>query len=109
MNENMIYGSAVFRPQNSLGATIPNFHFIGKTILPLFQFRPDLISNRITYWLRDVVSASHFACVYHGGLETYYDASNSYGVRPAFGIIGGAASYNASDSDDISTAFDIIG
>lgn len=88
MNENMVYGSAVFRPQNSLGATIPNSHFIGKSLLPLFQFRPDLISNRITYWLRDVVSASLFARVYGIGSTDSNIASYSHGVRPAFGIKG---------------------
>ena len=88
MNENMVYGSAVFRPQNSLGATIPNSHTIDKSILPLFQFRPDLISNRITYWLRDVVNATYFALVPYDGTTNYGGASFSYGVRPAFGLKG---------------------
>ena len=111
MNENMIYGSAVFRPQNSLGATIPNSHTIDKSILPLFQFRPDLISNRQWYWLRDVINATRFACVDGYGTAAYNDTSNSGGVRPAFGIVGGTASDNVSDSysDDVSTTLDITG
>ena len=89
MNENMVYGSAVFRPQNSLGATIPNSHTIDKSILPLFQFRPDLIvSNRQWYWLRDVVNATGFANVLSYGSASYDNASTSLGVRPAFGIKG---------------------
>lgn len=88
MNENMVYGSAVFRPQNSLGATIPNSHTVDKSILPLFQFRPDLISNRITYWLRDVVNATDFAIVSNNGHPNYYYAGDSDGVRPAFGLKG---------------------
>ena len=88
MNENMVYGSAVFRPQNSLGATIPNSYTIDKSILPLFQFRPDLISNRQWYWLRDVVNATDFARVIYGGHPSCNNAGTSDGVRPAFGIKG---------------------
>lgn len=88
MNENMVYGSAVFRAQNSLGATIPNSQTIDKSILPLFQFRPDLISNRQWYWLRDVVNARLFASVGANGHAYYGAASGSYGVRPVFGIKG---------------------
>ena len=85
----MVYGSAVFRPQNSLGATIPNSHTIDKSILPLFQFRPDLIvSNRQWYWLRDVVNATLFAGVNYDGSTGFGNASYSSGVRPAFGIKG---------------------
>lgn len=57
-----------------------------KSQYPLFAFRPDLISNRNWFWLRDVVSAAGFADVGGTGLATYDGASGSAGVRPAFSI-----------------------
>ena len=52
----------------------------------LFALRPDLICNRVHWWLRDVVSGALFADVNWNGLADCHYASNSYGVRPAFGI-----------------------
>lgn len=86
MNENMVYGSAIFRPQNSLGSTIPNSYTVEKSQLPLFQHEPSRICNRATWWLRDVVSASGFAYVSDNGTANYNYASYSIGVRPAFCI-----------------------
>lgn len=87
MNERMTYGNPVHTPANN-GTTIPTNYTVDKSQLPLFAFRPDLIANRITYWLRDVVSSAHFAVVYSYGLASYNIASYSLGVRPAFGIKG---------------------
>lgn len=87
MNERMTYGNPVHTPANN-GTTIPTNYTVDKSQLPLFAFRPDLIANRITYWLRDVVSSAHFAIVYYGGGADCGDASHSLGVRPAFGIKG---------------------
>lgn len=86
MNENMVYGSAIFRPQNSLGSTIPNSYTVEKSQLPLFQHEPSRICNRATWWLRDVVSASLFAFVDSGGHASSSYAGYSFGVRPAFCI-----------------------
>ena len=59
---------------------------------------PDMIQrrNRIAfqglngdyewYWLRDVVSAASFACVYSGGCASFANASGGRGIRPAFKI-----------------------
>lgn len=58
-----------------------------KSQLPLFVFRPDLISNRQWYWLRDVISSAYFAYVDSGGRATYGSASGAGGVRPYF-LIG---------------------
>ena len=87
MNERMTYGNPVHTPAND-GTTIPTNYTVDKSQLPLFAFRPDLISNHITYWLRDVVSSAHFALVDYNGNATYDYASDSYGVHPAFGIKG---------------------
>lgn len=86
MNENMVYGSAIFRPQNSLGATIPNSHMVEHSQLPLFAHDKSRICNRGNYWLRDVVTAAYFACVTDDGNAAYVNASYSIGVRPAFCI-----------------------
>lgn len=85
MCEHMVYGNGVFSPVSD-GTTIPNNYRVEKSQLPLFQHEPSRICNRVSWWLRDVISASYFALVSHGGLATYYSASSSLGVRPAFCI-----------------------
>ena len=85
MNEQMVYGGAVFMPGCD-GTTVPTNYRVEKSQLPLFAHRPDLISNRLTFWLRDVVTAALFAGVSNSGNASYYYASSSLGVRPAFSI-----------------------
>lgn len=85
MTEQMVYGGSVFAPACD-GSTVPANYTIGCKQLNLFRHRPDLISNRQTYWLRDVVSAACFAHVGGNGICGYAGASGAYGVRPAFPI-----------------------
>ena len=85
MNEEMVYGTGIFRPTSD-GSTVPANYRVEKSQLPLFAHEPSRIINRDNYWLRDVVTAARFACVYHGGYAGYSNASDSYGVRPAFCI-----------------------
>ena len=84
-NEIMMYGSLVFTPAGD-GTTIVNRYTTGKTQLALFTVVPKLISNRATFWLRDVVSSAGFAVVYDSGNTGYLNASYSIGVRPVFAI-----------------------
>ena len=86
MTEHMAYGNGVFSPVSD-GSSIPNNYRIEKSQLPLFVFRPDLISNRQWYWLRDVISSAAFARVGGDGAANYGTASTVYGVRPYF-LIG---------------------
>lgn len=85
MNEQMVYGGAVFMPGCD-GTTVPTNYRVEKSQLPLFAHRPDLISNRLTFWLRDVVTAARFAYVTDYGYANSGGASYSFGVRPAFSI-----------------------
>lgn len=85
MCEQMVYGSGIFSPVSD-GSNIPANYRVEKSQLPLFQHEPSRICNRATWWLRDVITASHFANVSDYGDATYYSASNSLGVRPAFCI-----------------------
>lgn len=85
MCEHMVYGNGVFSPVSD-GTTVPNNCRVEKSQLPLFQHEPSRICNRATWWLRDVISASVFACVTYDGYAYSYYASNSRGVRPAFAI-----------------------
>ena len=85
MTEQNVYGGKVFGAGND-GSTVPALYTVDKSQYPLFAFRPDLISNRNWFWLRDVVSAALFALVGNGGSADYYYASASGGVRPAFSI-----------------------
>lgn len=87
MTEQNVYGGKVFgNCQN--GTALPNSYTVDKSQYPLFAFRPDMISNRQWYWLRDVVSAARFAIVADDGLASSGNASHAGGVRPAFSIIG---------------------
>lgn len=85
MTEQNVYGGKIFGNQLN-GTALPNSYTVDKSQYPLFAFRPDMISNRQWYWLRDVVSASLFALVDSYGLATSYSASSARGVRPAFSI-----------------------
>lgn len=87
MCEQMVYGSGIFSPV-SIGSNVPANYRVEKSQLPLFQHEPSRICNRATWWLRDVINASGFADVdLHGGAY-YIGASGSFGVRPAFSIVG---------------------
>lgn len=85
MCEQMVYGSGIFSPVSD-GSNVPTNYRVEKSQLPLFQHEPSRICNRATWWLRDVITASNFAFVGGYGDASRYDASNSYGVRPAFCI-----------------------
>lgn len=84
-NEIMMYGCHVYAAMNN-GTVIPTNYTIGKTQLALFTVVPKLISNRATFWLRDVVSSANFAFVGNYGHANADGASASRGVRPVFAI-----------------------
>ena len=85
MCEHMVYGNGVFSPVSD-GTTVPNNYRVEKSQLPLFQHEPSRICNRVSWWLRDVISASYFAFVSSTGNAFFDPASTSDGVRPAFCI-----------------------
>lgn len=85
MCEQMVYGSGIFSPVSD-GSNVPTNYRVEKSQLPLFQHEPSRIGNRNDWWLRDVITASRFADVDSDGYAGYSNASNSYGVRPAFCI-----------------------
>ena len=85
MDEQLPNGSHVFAPAGD-GKMVPNRYTVGKTQLALFTVVPKFISNRATFWLRDVVSSAHFAVVDDNGRASSAGASDSRGVRPVFPI-----------------------
>ena len=85
MTEQNVYGGKIFSNIQN-GTALANSYTVDKSQYPLFAFRPDMISNRQWFWLRDVVSASYFAGVGLSGNATYGNASGAGGVRPAFSI-----------------------
>ena len=87
MCEQMVYGSGIFSPVSD-GRNVPANYRVEKSQLPLFQHEPSRICNRETWWLRDVITASDFARVTTSGYANYGSASDPFGVRPAFSIIG---------------------
>ena len=87
-NEIMMYGSLIFTPAGD-GSFVPNRYTIDKTQLALMKMYPRFINpGRYWYWLRDVVSSAYFAYVRGDGTATCYNASDSRGVRPVFGLVG---------------------
>lgn len=85
MCEHMVYGSGIFSPVSD-GSNVPNNYRVEKGQLPLFALEPSRICNRAAWWLRDVITAASLASVSGNGNADYYNASSSYGVRPAFCI-----------------------
>lgn len=85
MCEQMVYGSGIFSPVSD-GSNVPANYRVEKSQLPLFQHEPSRICNRNNWWLRDVITASYFAYADGSGNADYANASNSFGVRPAFCI-----------------------
>lgn len=89
MNEIMVYGSNIFHNIQN-GANLAYNYTMDKQQLSLFRLKPALTvarndaGERYWYWLRDVVSASHFANVITSGFATCGNASSAYGVRLAF-------------------------
>jgi hypothetical protein len=85
MNEQMVYGNGILSPV-STGSAVPTNYRVEKNQLPLFAMNPAMLNTREAYWLRDVITASHFAHVGNNGLATCHSAYYTIGVRPAFCI-----------------------
>lgn len=95
-NEINMYGSFIFRPAND-GITIPVNYTIDRSQFALFALQPKFIIcgphwlekplvTRRNMWLRDPVSATHFALMRGIGPADVSGAATSYGVRPTFAI-----------------------
>ena len=87
MSEAMVYGGSFFEPTSD-GSTVPAKYSVAYKQLNLFRHRPDLIiaknsGTRKWYWLRNVVSGTHFALVGTDGTANYGTASGASGVRLA--------------------------
>ena len=85
MTEHNVYGGKIFKNARQ-GTALAASYTIDKSQYPLFVFRPDLISNQNSYWLRDVASSTHFAYVNYAGTTSQYGAIGVFGVRPKFSI-----------------------
>lgn len=84
MSEEMVYGGLHWGRYNPSDGWPPEKYTILNSQLPLFRFRPDLIGNRQTYWLRNIVNSAYFAYVGSNGISTCTNASIVIGVRPFF-------------------------
>lgn len=84
MNEHMAYGAYAW------GGGVQGGYNTGvdKSQLPLFRARPDLIASEENCWMRDVGSGMEFAYIGVSGSAGVTNASESFGIRPAFSIIG---------------------
>lgn len=82
MNEVQAYGSVAWGAHDGNGYNVAS----GDGQFPLFMFDRTKLHNREDYWLRDVASATNFSGVGYDGSASAGNASNSFGVRPAFCI-----------------------
>lgn len=84
MNETMVYGHCVCSKPGTYG----HLYEVGmdKTQLELFAKRPDFITTRGRWWLRDVVTSTLFAHVDPSGIAGNFNASTSCEIRPAFAV-----------------------
>lgn len=90
MNEQMVFGSHIYTPAGD-GTNIVKRYSNSCIQLALFMVCPQFINStstgqRISYWLRDVVSSSRFVRVTDYGPATETASSLEYGVRPAFAV-----------------------
>lgn len=85
MNEINVYGGYVFKSFLH-GTGWAYMYSIDNSQYPVFAFDKTMIHTRQDYWLRDVAGSSAFCRVTGDGACTYYGASYSLGVRPAFNI-----------------------
>ena len=85
MCEQMVYGSGIFSPVSD-GSNVPANRHVEKSQLPLFRHEPSRIYSRSSWWLRDVITANHFASVNYEGIANYEYATTVLGVRPYFCI-----------------------
>ena len=85
MTEQNVYGCKIYGNWMN-GTAFPDNATVDKSQYPLFTYRPDMISNRSQFWLRDVMSSGNFTFVTGTGAASRSGASASLGVRPAFSI-----------------------
>ena len=86
MTEQNVYGSKILAPTSD-GSPVPYVFTIDNSQFPLFAFKPDMISNRQWFWLRDIVTSDSFAYVDYNGVAGRSLASGAGGgVRPSFAI-----------------------
>ena len=87
MNEINVYCCKIFGDCIN-GTNWPNLYTTDNSQFSLFRHDHSRIieANRSSWWLRDVAYTTYFAYVGGYGNAANYNASNSFGVRPAFGI-----------------------
>ena len=85
MSEINVYGCRIW-DNVANGTSYPNLYTVDHGQFALFRHDHSRICNRASWWLRSVSGGTYFCGVGSGGNANDSNASNSYGVRPAFGI-----------------------
>ena len=80
MSEVEVYGTSAWSssPKYEVGLDYPQF--------ALFRLAPKFAAIRASWWLRNLYSSSSYCYVHQTGHASADNYSNSFGVRPAFGI-----------------------
>ena len=87
LSDYMVFGSGVLSPTSD-GSQVPAHYRLDAMQLPLFGYRPDLVSTGQYYWLRDVISSSYFSLVDPYGRISCDGATLVAGIRPFFCLKG---------------------
>ena len=89
-SEIMMYGTRVYGPVATRDVT-PCLYTNSRTQLSLFRMAPQYIQAGNSYfWLRDALPNNRYACVGSDGEASWRKVEKDSGIRPVFGITGGA-------------------
>ncbi len=88
-NEIMLYGSYIMTPQN-MEIMPAQRGTIDKNRLGTMEIHQQFITSaRESFWIRDTVTGTDFACFDRQGFASHAKASKELGVRPVFGLHAG--------------------
>lgn len=89
MSERNVFGQPIMSSECNIGSNNPGWYTYDRTQFPLFALAPEFIQKQgLTYWIRDVVSASDYVRMVSNGAPSNDGAVSYCGVRPAFSIKG---------------------
>ena len=86
--ETMLFGCRLISSSMPTGTNTPRDYDKGHNQLLLAKLMPEFVNINHTMWLRDINSAANFSMLSANGYVMTYGASNSFGVRPYFGVKG---------------------
>lgn len=87
MTEQNVFGSRCYSNVRENDEYVADHGTLDHQQFPLFAMNKALISNRKTFWLRNVAHPAKYACVMSTGICHALNAGDAIGVRPSFSIV----------------------